>query len=342
MKKRDRIIKKGNVILFPDLEKRLLENGLEQLKEKNYRKAIDFLSEAKKLNPDNEDTCIGLVLAYFESGNFAVAKQLTKEMLYTDIGEYLKIFDMYIMILVELNQYEEIVTNLEVLFEEKEVPKEKFEHFSKILQFSKKMIQDRQNQADEPFQEPNELDQQQSLNLVSITDPGEQIQMAGKLSDSNIRSFIDEIAEYLRLDQGDPFFKTLLLNVLKDHDYSKEIVVTKFGKSQVVTPNLLFELHSHPDFLEITAKLSDVLEQENPNLLAGIINVMERHFLLLYPFSTEFNAPKVWAGAFHFVTLAYFGQEEELEEIANMYNIDKTVLSSAIAVIEGFEEISSP
>ncbi len=342
MKKRERIIKKGNVILFPDLENRLLEKGLEQLTKKNYREAIDFLSEAQQLNPTNEDVFIGLVLAYFESGNYTVAKRLTQDMLNSDIGDYLRIFDMYIMILVELHQYEEIVTNLEILFEEKEIPHAKFEHFTKILQFSKKMILDRQNQEDETEQEQEQfLGKQKQLHLFSITEPEEQIQSAGFLADSNIRTFIEEIADYLKSDQGDAFFKTLLLNVLKEHDYEKEIVVTKFGKSLIVTPNHLFEIHLHPDFLEINARLSEVLEHENPNLLEGIIRVMERHFLLLYPFNIDPKAPEIWASAFHFITLAYFGQEEELSKVANLYNADENRLSSAIAFIENCDEISS-
>lgn len=342
MKKRERIIKKGNVILFPDLEKRLLEKGLEQLTKKNYREAIDFLSEAKQLNPKNEDVFIGLVLAYFESGNYTVAKRMTQDMLNSDIGEYLRIFDMYIMILVELHQYEEIVTNLEILFEEKEIPHDKFEHFTKILQFSKKMILDRQNQEDETEQEEELFSgKQKQLHLFSITKPEEQIQTAGMLADSNIRTFIEEIVDYLKSDQGDAFFKTLLLNVLKEHDYEKEIVVTKFGKRIIVIPKHLFEIHLHPDFLEINARLSEVLEHENPNLLEGIIRVMERHFLLLYPFNTDPKAPDIWASAFHFITLAYFGQEEELPKVANLYNAEESMLSSAIAFIENCDEISS-
>lgn len=41
MKKRDRLIKMDNVILFPDYDKRLMEKGLDRLHEKNIEKQLN-------------------------------------------------------------------------------------------------------------------------------------------------------------------------------------------------------------------------------------------------------------------------------------------------------------
>ncbi len=340
MRKRDRLIKKDNVILFPDYDKRLMEKGLDQLQEKKYREAIELLSEAKSFNPEGEEIYVGLVLANFESGNLAEAKRLAKEMLQAGIGEYFQIVDLYIMILVQQHQYEEIVLTIEALLEEKEVPAEKFDHFTKMLQFSRKMVQEKPE-----FPELIPLEQEEEeieFDLFEFFDPGDQVQFAGKLANHNVRFYIQEISNYIASEQGDPFFKTMLLNVLKDQDYDEEIIVEKFEKQLTIIPKQLFDVQFHPDLLLITEHISNVLENNDPILLESIKQLMQRYFFLLYPFRTETDLPQTWAAAFHFVTLAYFGQEEKLDKITDMYRSEEKDVSTAINLISRIEEISYP
>jgi tetratricopeptide (TPR) repeat protein len=340
MKKRDRLIKMDNVILFPDYDKRLMEKGLDRLHEKKYREAIELLSEAKSFNPDGEDIYVGLVLAYFESGNLVEANRLAKEMLQAGIGEYFHIVDMYIMILVQQHQYEEIVLTIEALLEEREVPSEKLDHFMKMLQFSRKMVQEKPE-----FPEPipsEQVEEELEFDLFDFFDQGDQVQIAGKLANHNARYYIEEISNYIACEKGDPFFKTMLLNVLKDQDYDKEIIVEKFERHLTIIPNQLYDVQLHPDLLCITEQVTEVLENNNPILLDSIKQLMERYFFLLYPFRTEIDLPRAWAAAFHFVTLAYFGQEEKLDKIAEMYRAEEKNVSEAISLISRIEEISYP
>lgn len=340
MKKRERIKKEGNVILFPDLDKRLVEKGLDKLKQKNFSAAIELLNEASQLNPDNEDVFIGLVLAYFEAGNYKEANKLAKKMLQTGIGDYFQIVDMYIMILVQQHEYAEIAMTIEALLEEKEVPPEKIEHFMKMLQFSRKMADSVQEQR-----EPDKIDHNQKtelkFDLFSIIDPGEQVQLAGRLASSNVRAYIEELADYLASDAGDPFFKTILLTVLKEQDYDKQILVKKFSRQVEITPNLLFEVHSHPDYQACVQIVEAELENEDPILLDSIKQLMERYFFLLYPFTTEIGSAKEWSAAFHFIASAYFGQEKEMDQVVELYGAKDSEVRDAVDLIARIEENSS-
>lgn len=337
MKKRERIKKKGNkVILFPDLDKRLLEKGLERLQDKKYREAMELLTEAKEHNPDNEDIYIGLVLANFESGNLTEAKMLAREMLNTGIGEYFQIVDMYIMILNHQQNYSEIVSTIEALLDEREVPPEKVEHFTRILQISRKMEDEKIVQPEpQSHVEQEEYDQ---LDLFSFLEPSEQIQCAGKLANHNVRYYINEISEYLASENGDPFFKTMLLNVLKEQDYDKEITVRKFGREIAIIPQMLFDVHFHPDLIAISELVSATLEHDDPILLDSIKQLIDRYFFLLYPLRPEKEEPDAWAAAFHLVTLVYFGQEENPQDIANLYNTEEKAVNAAIEMIGMMEE----
>ncbi|NMD70671.1 tetratricopeptide repeat protein [Bacillus sp. DNRA2] len=341
MNKRDQSNKDNNIILFPNLEKRLLEKGLDQLQRKNFSEAINLLSQANELNPDDEDINLGLVVANFEAGNLAVANQRAKHMLQLGIGEYFTIVDMYIMILVQQNNYAEIVITIEALLEEREVPAEKLEHFMKMLHFSRKMAETQPETqiANETLTNPIKDFQ---LELFSIKDPGEQVHVAGQLANSNVRASILEISEFLSSDQGDPFFKTILLTVLKEQEYDKEVIVRKYSRDLALIPESLFEVHNHPDFLACIKISSEKLENDDPILLDSIKQLMERYFFLIYPFRIENEEPHIWASAFHFVASSYFGQELELEEIANFYEVKDTDILGAIEQISTIEEISSP
>src|SRR5690606_39227335 len=126
MRRPERKKTNSKIILFPDLEKRLLEKGLESLQQNKFTEAIDYFENAIEIEPESSEIHIGLVLAYFESGELHKAKERANYMLQSGIGDYIQVIDLYLMILVQLHQYDEIIATIEVLLEEREIPKEKF------------------------------------------------------------------------------------------------------------------------------------------------------------------------------------------------------------------------
>ena len=76
MNKRKQGKKVDNVIPFPNLERRLMEKGLESLHQNKFHEAISLLEQAIVLEPYNSDSQMGLVLAYFDAGMVDKAKQL--------------------------------------------------------------------------------------------------------------------------------------------------------------------------------------------------------------------------------------------------------------------------
>ena len=59
-------VNKANIIKFPGLEKKLLEKGLENLQSRNYNEAVLIFEQCIDLDPSNQDSYIGLLLAYFD------------------------------------------------------------------------------------------------------------------------------------------------------------------------------------------------------------------------------------------------------------------------------------
>ncbi|MFE8696919.1 tetratricopeptide repeat protein [Cytobacillus sp. FJAT-53684] len=337
MKKRDRKKLNDKVILFPDLEKRLLEKGLEKMKQKRFREAIDLFEEANQLEPENSDVHIGLVLAHFELGSLQKAKELANDMLQKGIGEYFQIIDFYLMILVQLHQYDEIVTTIEILLEEKEIPVEKYENFARMLEFSRRMV--KASTTIEVEQAPPE-DYDEEIDLFSYIDQQEQMMLAAKLAERNIRSYVDRIKNYLTSNQGDLFFKTLLLNVLSEHEYDKEIKVRKLDRELSVIPANLPAVHELPDMELILRLLSDQIEHDDPILFENSKSLINRHFFILYPFSFDSFKENVWAAAYHSLAAEYCGIQYSYEDFALSYQVKMEEMNQAHAFLMKLEEIS--
>lgn len=339
MKKRDRKKRNDKVILFPDLEKRLLDKGLESLQKKRFQEAIEWLEQAISLNDEDGDIYIGLVLAYFESGELIKAKELANTMLQKGIGDYIQIIDLYLMILVQLHQYDEIVRTIEILLEEKEIPGDKIDHFTRMLQFSRRMavstpeIQHEDEKEIDPFEK--------ELDLFSINDQHGQILMAAKLSEINIRPYMRELKAYLQSEEGQPFFQTMLLNVLRDHEFEKEVTITKFGEQISVLPSSLQAVQDNKQLEKLLEIIRDQVEHVDPILYEHIKSLVERHFFLLYPFGLKSFNEEVWGASYHHLASLYQGGETSLYELASLYKVNIKDIELAGQFLKEIEEISS-
>lgn len=343
MKKREPIRKKDNVVYFPELEKRLAEKGFESLEARKYKEAISFLEDAKNLDQENEDILIGLVLAYFEAAAFNKAKELAKELLQKGVGDYFQMVDLYITILTELHDYNEIVTILEVLLEEKDIPLEQKQHFLSILKFSTQMAENHHEMNRDIQEEELPIDEgRKKLELFSLTDPNKQLLLVSELTNKNIRPFLQEIKEYLHSESGHPFFKSMLLNLLKDQEYDSKVLVHKFKLEHHFIPVELPEISGQPRMKEMLDILKEKLENMDPILFENVKSLVERHFLITYPFILEPLNTNVWAAAFHYIALEYYGAGPSINDFLKGYSASVKEFKAAIALIREVEEISYP
>lgn len=339
MKKRERAKRIDNVIFLPGIEQRLVDKGLESLQNKRFQEAIKLLEEAREHDPDNSDVLMGLVLAYFEAAAYKKAKALASEMLLKGIGDYFQMVDLYLTILIQLHEYEEIVSTIEALLDEKEIPPEKHNHFLTILQFSRRM-------ADNSHPEPNEEEPVElvggQLNLLGMNNINDQLLVISSLAEKNIRPYIEEIAEYLRADNGHPFLKTMLLTLLKEQEYEKELMIKKFSSTIKVVPVDLPDIQSQPRLREIEKLLEDRVESSDPVLFENIRGMVERILFISYPFTQNPEPATAWAAAFHMLVLEYYGNETEITNFSIDYGVSVEKIQQAIAQIRELEEISYP
>ncbi|MEH7248820.1 tetratricopeptide repeat protein [Neobacillus niacini] len=339
MKKRERAKRKDNIIFLPGLEKRLTDRGLDSLQNKRYQEAVTLLEEAREHDPENSDILIGLVLAYFEAGAYKKARDMANDMLLKGIGDYLQMVDLYLTILIQLHEYHEIVATIEALFDEDEIPPDRHDHFLTILQFSRRMAENSQ-------QEPSELPQEdrgvKELNLQSLTNLNEQMLVISNLTDKNIRPYMEEIKDFLNTESGHPFLKSLLLSLLKEQEYDKEIMVRKFTMNRTIIPTELPDIQAQPKMKEIENQLEKRLESSDPVLFENIKGMVERIFFISYPFELSPEEASAWAAAFHLLVLSYLGGGLDESNISAEYEISPEKTAQALIKIRELEEISYP
>ena len=266
-------------------------------------------------------------------------------MLNEDIGNYIEIMELYLMLLSQSHQYEEVVTAIEGLLEDSSIPVDKLENFYRILHFNRKMMEEKPlvEEEDLAFDRLSKKD----LHLQQIKDPQEQLILVAKLSQQNIQPYLSQIMEYLKWDietaheYGDSetlFFKTLLLNALKEHQIEHTLKVCKFGKTLKVIPKSLPDIYDNPQLRGIIEIIGLRIENDDPVLFDSIKELIQRHSFIIYPFPLEWDHLSAWAAAYHVLGNEYFGNNDTRLEMIMEYEIqeeDYIKADSFIRWIEG-------
>jgi len=327
----------GKVIPFPGLADRFADKGMDALINKQFKDAAAFFEEAIALNEELYNAQFGLVVVFVELGKYEEAKLRCQSILQKGLGDYFKTMEMYLMILLQLNEYEEMEATINALSKEGYIPFDKEEHFNNMLSFSRRMSEERKTTFVEEEEITSEFEEE--LDLFSKSDQ-EQLILVSKLKNENIRKYIDEIKDYLQSPEGHPFVKTTLLLLLKEQELQDECDVEKFLKHVTVVPAQLEDLHTSDFFRKTVLILEEQVAHENPSLCDLARQLAERHHFLMYPFEPKENA-ECWAAAHQVLAEQYQGEEDNEERIARQYDVDCEEVRKIIEYLQHIEDISS-
>ncbi|MBM7605723.1 tetratricopeptide (TPR) repeat protein [Metabacillus crassostreae] len=328
--------KRSNVIPFPNLKEKFLDKGMALLKEKKYTEALGMFSEAKALNEDKAEIYLGMAICLMELGELNEAKDVCKKMLQEDIGHYFTVLQIYLTILIQLREYQEVQATIEAVLEENTLPAESAEHFYKLLEFSRKMTQ---NQDD--IVEDLEETQEPTMYIEDILeDVSKQMSYVESLRDRNISKHFSSLKVLLENPMTHPMVKTMILHLMIENEISKEVTVTKFGESISIIPSELNDISDHLFTKKVLNILDDTLGIENPTLYEAVKEIWIRHLYVLYPFLPKPTEEKLWAAALQIVGYEMHGIGLEIEEIEQLYDKSISHLEEACQKIYQIEEIS--
>lgn len=338
--KKEQNAQETKVIAFPNLGERLIIKGLDELGNRDFKNAAMLFSQAREYDPDNSEVCMGLVVSLVELEQYEKSKELCQEMLNKGIGDYFQLINIYLMVLLQLSEHQEMIETIELLFTENQIPFDKEEHFEKMLHFSKQALEEKKEETDRGLQLLEEELQQDEL-FSGKTDK-DMLLVISKLTNLNIRPFIPQIEQFLQESDAHPFFKTMLLNILIDQEYNEELTIRKFNQSKVVIPKELKGLTESSFYKTINNLTEEEISQRNPSLYEMVHSVVERHSFLLYPFEPQSEMIPVWAAAYHALAEEYMSGEDISGELAVSYSVDEEIVANILAHIKEIEEISYP
>lgn len=331
----------NNLIPFPGLEDRLRHLGFESLEHRQYEKAIHYFTEAANYDPEDEEIGMGLLLAYYEAGAFEKARIHCDDMLSKGIGDYMEIFDIYLMVLLHLQEESKVTDAITMLIEEQQIPDDKLEYYQDLLL----LCESRMSKETPLVSSPEKIVEKQSDSVIQekLFNNGnlkEQSFLAAQLAHKNIHPYMEELIVYLKDAQKDPFIQAILFHVLKEHRIEKEIEVQKLHLKGTFIPAHTANVLETPLYLQMLDTLQKIVEQQDPTLYEQITAMMKHHFFLLYPFEPEEDNALLWSVAYLLRAQVLYDQTLDIKKNCEFYCLDEAALRAALAFVETLEGIS--
>lgn len=289
-----------NVILFPQLEQRLLKKGNALLQEGRLHEAIEIFQQAREMMPENPELLYALTNAYLQLRHFSEAEEIVEMMLRQGIGDYFTTIELYISILFQQKNYHAVEQLVSMLLEEHQVPFNKIDQYRDLLELCRKLKGEEKDGELEVTLQNRELPEQ-----LFSGDLNKIIQNITMLTQEDIPYYIDTIQEYLQDDEANFFVKTALLNVLFENNYNEMLMVEKFGKTVNIVLTDYYPPQEAPFTLAVKEYIETKLEHVNPTLMNYAFILADRFFFNIYPLEKNFTNPERWGESIIAVVQSY-------------------------------------
>lgn len=332
-----------NVILFPGLVTKLVEKGMASLKEKKYYDALTYFKQSTDLEPKHPQARYGLVITNIELHQLEEAKKHCESMLKEGIGEYYDVLQVYVSLLVQLGDYQQVVDLLEVVIAEEKLPPKMAESFFHLLEFSRQMTEGFDDNDTELDIEGESLEIISSRNdLIQALEKGDPDQQWGaikQLSHYNPKDVEEVYRTFLKGKENQPVLKSYLLQTLKEMNIQGEFEVHKFGESYFVNIQELESVFHEKFGTTVLRRLEQVLGQENPSMFEMMQQVWWHYLFAIYPKSPEPLNIEVWACALHHMGVNLLEDDHSINETIHKYEADNSEVKQALIHLKQIESV---
>ncbi|MCA0986255.1 tetratricopeptide repeat protein [Guptibacillus algicola] len=308
------------IVYFPNVASKLAEKGMAALKEKKIQQAHEHFSQLLEIDPDHPQGHFGLVLSLVELGELTEASDRCEKMMQQGIGDYYDIFQVYISILVQLGKYQKVVTMIEAVLEEHQLPSNIAESLYQLLHFSRKMT-GYDVASDDKHNDVQDEDPDMLIDYLESEQTEKQWLAIQKLSNVSEEIAIPAYLAYINATGKDPLLKSLVLQVLREKKLDQEVTIHKFGREISVNPSELTDIFIQEFSLSVKKKLSDHVEQENPVLFEMCMQIWWHYLFAISPFEAEPKNSSVWAAAVHIVASDINGESYTSQQIGSIYGV---------------------
>lgn len=293
-------MKSGNVILFPKWQKILEEESIAAIKEKKFDEALDKLNDLLSYQVKNHDIYTGKLICLMELERFDEAQELCEALIEEKDKYYYQYIHIYLTLLFQTNQYENLMEIVEDELEKGKVPSHLKESFNQLYSMSEKL-------SLSVITERSNLYLEELYDAVNQDNHMEQWRLIHKLRKMGT-ALNEKVASLLVNDHVHPLNKSAIVLWMKQQNISKPVEVHKFGIEMKVIPNETPDMKQSIIADHIENRISEV-EQSNPSLYS-VMETLLGHFLyVMYPITPPVEDADYIAEALHTIGNEYLNME---------------------------------
>lgn len=293
-KKHDKLQTKENVIVFPGMVDRLIAEGLKYAEEFQYDLAVDSIRQALTYREADEQTLGVYAYSLYEVRQFKEAKVICEELLKLGPTYYFETIELYVTILMELREFDQIEEMLKVIIEEEDIPQDKIEKFEQLLELGSRLSQQKGDLPVEDIPHNNQIDATLfELNTYTAFSEDKQQQLLVELEGANLSQIEDELVGIVESPVLSPITKSFAFLLMVHEEIDRMVTIEKFGQTSEVNPKWYPDPSETPVVQQVLNLLKDKLSQ-NPSKLDMVEDLILRHSFATYPFEwMDFEAKEV-------------------------------------------------
>lgn len=281
MKKDQRKLRKlhqhDNVIIFPGIYERLVREGERNLEKGEYEKAVQAFEGAIQLEPTSERFLFSYALALYETKAFKRAKEIALLALNAENGEEMLVMELYLTVLIQLEEYDEVELSVQALIEEGLVPPNMLSKFIYLRDLNRRLSVRYRKEESVEIEEPFTLEDFKEKSLYA------QQQYLTSLGGANLKRSVGLLEEIVESTDISSSIITFSLMLLKELDYHETVTIQKYGQTREIIPNEITlpgqDLLSQAVLEEVERRL-----EKDPSKLQFVDGAIRKFTIHAFPF----------------------------------------------------------
>lgn len=318
-----------DIIMFPVWRRQLEVESLDAVKQQNYEKALIHIEKLEQFHEATHEILTAKVICLMELNRFDEAILLCQKLMREDEENYYKYLHIYVSILFQTSQYDEVIDLLDEIKETEFIPDEFMHSLDQIYEMSKQL------QETAPEMDVDEHIEQfiDSLELGNFREQWKLLSLHKKHS---IKPYIERISPYLADSNLNPVIKTAILQWCMDSQINQVLEVEKFGKTGEFNPIELDDILDTKFAKAVLEHLENV-EQSDPTLYLFIKQILYRFLYIYFPFKPDVELPEDIANAVLYLASKYlqldlkklnqYISEESFKWVDKIENLEKKFFS---------------
>ncbi|WP_391202273.1 hypothetical protein [Psychrobacillus sp. L4] len=326
------LINNENVIVFPGMVNKLINDGLAFAEENNYLEAAGCFDEAKKY-VELDDTILSVyILTLLETKRQLEAKEICENLLQKKSPMLEQIVELYLTILLDLKDYNEVDTLLNKLLVDKRFSKERKKNFLQLKELSGKLAREKENQLHMGNSiSPNVEVEKFKIDVFTKLRLEEQEQLLQKSFLADVTEALPDIIKIAESKKVYPAVRTLALLVLGAIGETTEVIIEKFGFKEKINP-VTPPAPNAVDRIENINLCVHKLLEKTPSKFEMTVGLVHSHAYALFPFDwVGYSDEEVAEGYINFVdTLLGMenGQPNDLYELIKLVDDSTAIIDN--------------